>query len=96
METDSTNRIEQCGREEDRPEPFASVLELVSEHGNRAVIEALADNAGFDAAEPDAFLAYRREQEWLQLEFTQLLERHELLFPEPETQVNHEGPVLVQ
>ena len=67
------------------PDPFETVLNLVSEHGNRVVIEELATHAKYDAEEQDVCLACREEAAWLHVELSQLLARYELLFPEPES-----------
>jgi hypothetical protein len=81
----------------DRPEPFASLLELASDYGKPAILAAVMDLAEFDSEdEEDLCAACRLENEWLRLELEQLLDRYELLFPELEVAVNHEGPLLVQ
>lgn len=93
MSIDSKNKIEQ----EERPEPFATVLELAGEYGKLAVIEALNDLAEYDAEDPGFCLACREEESWLHFELEHLLERYamEFLLPElPEVQINH-GAILV-
>jgi hypothetical protein len=57
--------------ENKRPEPFATVLDLVTEYGYGGVLEALAENARFDAEEPDS----QPEDEWLNFQLSHLLEQ---------------------
>jgi hypothetical protein len=79
------------------PEPFETMLELLGEHGNWVVIDALATIAKYNVEDKEVCPGCRVEAAWLNMELSQLIDRHELLFsgtPEPET--NHEGSELVQ
>jgi hypothetical protein len=91
--------MEEIAADQDkRPEPYATVLDLVNEHGRWAVIEALANDAEFESEDQNLCLTYREEAAWLHMELNQLLARYELLFleSEPEPVVSHEGSELVQ
>jgi hypothetical protein len=61
--------------QDDRPQPFATLCELVDEHGIEQVLEALADNAQFDSEDEDACACCRSKSARLALELNQLLER---------------------
>jgi hypothetical protein len=84
-------------QQQDGPGPFMIVLELVNEYGDQAIIEALAEMAGsLMEMRKDVCLSCQQRAAWLHMELSQLLDRYELLFPELEPAVNHEGPALIQ
>jgi hypothetical protein len=72
--------------EDERPEPFATVLDLVGEHSFEAVLESLGDLAEYDAGDSEFSPEVRQEAGYLHLELTQLLARYDRLFPLPEEQ----------
>ena len=76
------------------PEPFDTILELLGERGNWVVIDALATIAKYDVEDKEVCSGCRVEAAWLNMELSQLIDRHELLFSAPQT--NHEGSELVQ
>jgi hypothetical protein len=87
--------MEEVAVEQDkRPEPFATVLDLISEHGRWSVIEALADDAKFEAETQGLWPTQRKEAAWFHMELNQLLARWELLFLDPKPEP--EGSELVQ
>jgi hypothetical protein len=55
MKTETPNPTD-INPENDCPEPFASVMELVEGHGIQAVLECLADLAGNFSGEEAAYL----------------------------------------
>jgi hypothetical protein len=77
------------------PEPFNTVMELVAERGNREILEALAQNAEFDADDDSGFFCPKCREgfAYLHLELTQLLARYDWLYPELEEE-EHEQPAL--
>jgi hypothetical protein len=44
---------------EERPEPFATIAELVGEYGIEEVLQAISDHALFDSENPEACSCYR-------------------------------------
>jgi hypothetical protein len=83
MKEETTNPTD-TNPEKERPEPFATILDLMGEHGINAVLESLADKTKFDADETEFSPEVRREAAYLHLELSQLLVRYDLLFPIPE------------
>jgi hypothetical protein len=69
------NIIEQHKDEEQRPEPFATINELIAEYGNGEVLEAIAENAEYDSQDVEACSRCREKGARLSLEIYQLLER---------------------
>ncbi|MGA8657657.1 MAG: hypothetical protein WB586_16045 [Chthoniobacterales bacterium] len=59
----------------DRPEPFATILELIEEHGREALLQSIADAAFFDSVTSWRSDACRAKCAWLYPELEQLLER---------------------
>jgi hypothetical protein len=84
--------------QEDRPEPFATVLELAIRHGKLAVLEALTNLVEFDSEEPSFSDEDREADAILHVDLSMALEQYSLFFvdSEPEPQVNHYGAELVQ
>ena len=60
---------------DDRPEPFATVLDLLEEHTEADVLSALSDAAQFDSENQELDSLDRLKAERLHLELEQLLER---------------------
>jgi hypothetical protein len=62
-------------QEAERPEPFATILEMLGEHPVTEVLEAIADNAQFESEDEENCADYRKYNARLALELNQLLER---------------------
>jgi hypothetical protein len=60
---------------EDRPDLFTSVLELIGDHGTDAILEALAMHSEFESQDGDVCIRCRLISGWLHLELEQLEER---------------------
>jgi hypothetical protein len=74
-----------ANEQNERIEPFATVLDLLADHGAPAVIEALACAAEYVSADPEFCHEVHKEAEFLQIELSELFERYELLFPYKKT-----------
>lgn len=59
----------------ERPEPFATVLDLIAEHGEMEVLGSIADKALFDSEDKEHCPYHRKLAARLNLELEQLLER---------------------
>ena len=62
---------------DDRPEPYVTVLDLINEYGYYAVLEAVSDEAQFETEEDneDTCLNCRKRAARIHLELEQLLDR---------------------
>jgi hypothetical protein len=58
-----------------RPEPFATILELLPDHGKQEVLHAIAEAALYDSEDQEIFHDCRLKHARLHLELEQLLER---------------------
>ena len=65
----------EIAHEDTRPEPFATVLDLLSEYPETELLEAIADNAQFDSEDEKNCADCRKFNARLALELNQLLER---------------------
>ena len=62
-------------RETEEPQPFATILELIAEHGFDGVIDAVATHCEFDSEDEELDLRDRLLGGYLYLELDQLRER---------------------
>jgi hypothetical protein len=62
---------------DDRPEPFATVLDLVYEYGIGEVLVALSGLSSLDSEDENKSAYRRAENRWLRLELKQLVEWYE-------------------
>ena len=85
-------------QEEERVEPFATVMELAQEYGNLDVIIAITHLLEFQLEEDACCTACQRKAEWWSREMSRLLARYEQEFPEMGAvgMINHAGPGTVQ
>jgi hypothetical protein len=83
----------------ERPEPGATVLELLSEYGTQAVLEALALAAECASDDPEFCPEVHNKAVYLHLEFSQLLERYAVICAEPPAPapipVSYPGAIVV-
>jgi hypothetical protein len=84
--------------QEERVEPFATVMELALEYGNLEVIIALHYLLGFQLEEESCCVSYQQKAEWWNREMSQLMARYEMEFHEADAvaRINHRGAELVQ
>jgi hypothetical protein len=86
-------------QEEDRVEPFATVMELAHEYGNLEVIIAIHHLLAFQQEDDAACCTTcQRKAEWWNREMSQLVARYEREFPEvgAVAKINHAGSGLIQ
>lgn len=62
-------------QEDGRPEPFATILELLSQHSTGAVLAAISDAALLESEAKEICSSCRMEAGWLHLELEMLLDR---------------------
>lgn len=84
--------------QEERPEPFATVMELAFRYGKLAVLESLTNLVEFDSEDPSFSDQDREADAILHVDLSMALDQYSLFFaePEPEVQVNRYGGELVQ
>jgi hypothetical protein len=60
---------------EERPEPFATILDLLSEHSEEEILSAISNAAEFEAEDEETCSTCRIRSARLHLELDQLLDR---------------------
>jgi hypothetical protein len=60
---------------DERPEPFATILDLLSEHSEGEILAAISDAAEFEAEDEETCSTCRVRSARLHLELDQLLDR---------------------
>jgi hypothetical protein len=80
--------------EQERPEPFATVLELADRHGKLEVLEALTNLAEFDSEDPNLSEDDREADAILYSDLSMALEQYSLFSQWPTAQVNHEAVAI--
>jgi hypothetical protein len=86
-------------QEEERVEPFTTVMEMAQEYGNLEVIIAITQLMAFQQKEDAACCTTcQRKAEWWSREMSQLVARYEREFPEDDAvaRINHNGVSQVQ
>jgi hypothetical protein len=72
---------------DERPEPFATILDLLSEHSEEEILAAISDAAEFEAEDEETCSTCRIRSARLHLELDQLLDRmddfEQIINPEP-------------
>jgi hypothetical protein len=85
-------------QEDERLEPFTTVMELANEYGNLEVIIAIQQLLAFQLEEDACCTTCQRKAEWWSREMSSLVARYEREFPEmgAVAMINHAGVGQVQ
>jgi hypothetical protein len=90
MTIDMPMRLNDYVAEEDRPEPFASIYELMEDYTKLEVLEALQLLCELDSEATESFPECRNQESWLAIELESLLARYAGRFS-PIDRINHPG-----